>query len=805
LRVERRQLIGVFLVTLATLNLEIVLTRIFSVMMRYHFAFLSISLALIGSAVSGAVLYFLPRLSEPQNARRWIGRLALLLAVSVPLTFLLYLHIPLRIDQLREGLPAVQVLWLALICLDLTVPFFLSGLIVSLTLSAWSGSAGRVYWADLSGAAAGCLVSVMSLEALGGAGALLSAGALAAISALVLAWSGRLKQIVAPLVVLAALVVVIWGNAAQGLILISTEMSGLEEAPRVYERWNTHSMVTVYEVAGYPWFWSVSPSSWDQVVEKEIWLGHAMLLIDAIAGTPIQEFHSDFREVGFLNYDLTSVVYRLAESPTTLVIGPGGGRDVLAALAAGAPHVTAVEVNPAVVEAVRGPYGDFSGHLYDRADVSVFVADARGFVARSTERYDVIQASLIDTWAAGGSGAFALSENSLYTAEAFSTYYDHLTDDGMLSVSRWYIPENPAEMLRLASTAMAGWSSAGVDDPREHVIVVTQEKPYSLVGWLGTAIFTRAPVTAEQVAALEEQAQLLDFIILYAPGLGVDTKVGEFIQAEDQSAAISAYPLDVSPATDDRPFFFNVFRFSDLLDPPTQSQEDYGRETILFLACVLAITVLMAAFLILVPLGLAARRRGLARPPRWLLVFFGALGAGFMLVEMPTIQRLSVYLGRPVYSLAVVLFSLLLFSSLGGLYSQRRLEATSPRMRGVFALLVGLIVAQAVCAPWILTATTGWVLGARLAVAVALLAPLGLLMGMPFPTVMRWAGTELPGVVGWLWGVNGVTSVLGSTLAMALGIHVGLRAVLLAAAALYGLAGLVLVTRARRAQGIQQV
>jgi hypothetical protein len=805
MRIGRRQLIGVFFVTLATLNLEIVLTRIFSVMMRYHFAFLSISLALMGSAVSGAVLYFVPRLAEPERSRRWIKGLALLLAVSIPLTFLLYLQIPLRIDQLREGLPAAQVLWLTLVCLDLTVPFFLSGLIVALTLSAWPGSAGRVYWADLSGAAAGCLVSVVSLEVLGGGGALLAAGALAALSAVVLSPTIRLRQLVAPVAVLLATGVLIWGNASRGWIVISTKMSGQEEPPRMLERWNTHSMVTVYETQGYPFFWSVSPSSWNQVVEVGDWLPHALLLIDAVAGTPIQEFHGDFSQVTFLSRGLTSLVYRLAEEPSTLVIGPGGGRDVLAALVAGAPHVTAVEVNPAVVEAVRGPYGDFSGHLYDRPDVSVHVADARGFVARSTERYDVIQASLIDTWAAGGSGAFALSENSLYTVEAFRAYYEHLSGAGMLSVSRWYIPQNPAEILRLASTAMAGWSSAGVIDPRDHVIVVTQENPYSMVGWLGTAIFTRAPVTTQQTAALQEQAELLDFIILYAPGLELEGQVAEFVRAEDRSAAISSYPLDVSPATDDRPFFFNLFRFGDLLDPPTQSQEDYGRETVLFLACVLAITALMAAFFILVPLGLAARRRGLARPPRWLLVFFGALGAGFMLVEMPTIQRLTVYLGRPVYSLAVVLFSLLLFSSLGGLYSQRRLQVTSRGIGLAFAALVVLIGVQAICVPWALTETMGWVLGARLAVAVAFVAPLGLLMGMPFPTVMRWAGSELPGVVGWLWGVNGVTSVLGSTLAMTLGIHVGLRAVLIAAAALYALAGVVLVSRVPRTQGARQL
>ena len=205
--------------------------------------------------------------------------------------------------------------------------------------------------------------------------------------------------------------------------------------------------------------------SWEKTIADGGKFTHALLLIDAVAGTPIQGFDGELGNVKFLRYDLTSFAYHLIDQPTTFVIGPGGGRDILAALTSGAPHVTAVEVNPAIVEAVRGPFADLAGYLYDRPDVTVEVADARGYIARSPERYDVIQASLIDTWAAGGSGSFALSENSLYTEEAFRTYYEHLTDRGILTVSRWYQPNRPAETLRLVSTAMAGWEAAGVKDP----------------------------------------------------------------------------------------------------------------------------------------------------------------------------------------------------------------------------------------------------------------------------------------------------------------------------------------------------
>jgi spermidine synthase len=785
--IERRQLLGVSLTSMGTLALEVVLTRIFSVTMRYHFAFLAISLALMGSAIAGVILYFFPSLTRPEQARRWIGLVALALALLVPITFVLYLQIPFRLTLGSSGVPPQQVLYLALIYLVMTIPFLLSGLVLALALSAWSEQAGRVYWADLTGAALGCLFSILALETLGGVGAVLAVGGVAALAGLALAWGFSKRRLLALMVIL-ALLALIWGDASGDWINIALR----RDPSLIYEHWNAHSYVAVHEISYFPFFWSIDLDNWDRVIEEGRFLNHALLLIDDVAGTPVQEFRGLLSEVEFLHYDLTSLGYHVIEQPSTLVIGPGGGRDVLAALASGAPHVTAVEVNPIIVEVVREHLAEFAGHLYDRPDVTVAVDDARGYITRSPERYDVIQASLIDTWAAGGSGAFALSENSLYTVEAFKTYHDHLTDRGILTISRWYLAERPAETMRLVSTGMAGWASAGVDDPRQHVVVVARPNAVGQIEGMATVLFKRAPFTQDEIAALVARAGELGSVIIYAPGSHAYEEVGRFITATDHTAFAASYPLDISPATDDRPFFFNLVRFGDLFDLSLSASGVYRTsvEALLILGAVLGVSAAMGALFVILPLWMTTRRKGLARPSWRLLFYFGGLGVAFMLVEIPIIQRLAVYLGRPVYSLAVVLFSILLFGGLGSLFSGRSGGKLSRWLGSrLFPLLLALVITHALIGSWLLRITIGWPLPARLGMTVALLAPLGFLMGMPFPLGMRWAGTHCPGVVPWLWGINGVTSVLGSALSIALAIHFGLRATLFIAAGIYGIAG----------------
>jgi len=811
MRFGRRQLLGIFLISMGALALEIVLTRIFSVTLWYHFAFLAVSLALMGSATAGVALYFFPQLATPERASRTLGWAALALALLIPLTFALYLKIPFDVLlDTSQGFTAQKLLWLVFIYVDLSIPFFLSGFVISLALSTWAKQAGQLYWADLVGAAAGCLFSIVALETFGGTGAVLAVAGIIALAAVVFTWGLALPPLkrylsaALPWVALVAIVVLLAGVMQKGWLPITSNKSGGEEAPRVYEKWNAHSRVSVYEPVEYPFFWSVDSALWDKTIAQGGTFRHALLLIDAVAGTPIQGYDGALNQVEFLRYDLTSFVYHAIEAPSTLVIGPGGGRDVLAALASGAPHVTAVEVNPAIVEAVRGPFAEFSGGLYDLPAVTIEVADARGYIARSTERYDVIQASLIDTWAAGGSGAFALSENSLYTREAFRTYYEHLTDRGIMSVSRWYQPERPAETMRLVSTAMAGWRAAGVTDPRQHVVVIARLTSGAATEGLATALFKRTPFTPEEVLMLKARATELGGTLLYGPGQPAFEPVGEFILNPDWEAFMATYPLDISPATDDRPFFFNLVRLGDLFDAALSRSWVYrvSMEAIYILGAVIAVTTALSVLVVLVPLSFGARKnRQLARPSARLLGYFALLGVSFMVVEIPIIQKLTVYLGRPVYSLAIVLFTILLFSSFGSLWSSRWSEKQTQRnLRWVFPVIALLAVLHAGTALWPLPQTMGLSFGLRLVITMVLLAPLALLMGIPFPSGVRWAGAHRSGVIPWLWGINGVMSVLGSALATALAIHLGFRVTLLIAAGLYALAGVLI----RGEMGVQQ-
>lgn len=803
MKLGRSQFIGIFLTSMGALALEIVLTRIFSVTLWYHFAFLAVSLALMGSATAGVVLYFLPRLATPERASRVIGWAALALAALVPLTFVLYLQLPFDVllDTSR-GFTAQKLFWLFFIYLDLSIPFFLSGFVLSLALATWPAQAGKVYWADLTGAALGCLFSIAILELFGGTGAMFAIAGVIALAGAAFTLGQPLfslkprYSLIVPATLLVFIGVLLIGATQWGWFPVTSSKTGGQEAPRVYEKWNAHSRVSVYEPVNYPFFWSVDGARWDETIARGGTFRHALLLIDAVAGTPIQGFDGALNQVEFLRYDLTSFVYYALEAPKTLVIGPGGGRDVLAALASGAPHVTAVEVNPAIIAAVRGPFAEFAGWLYERPDVTIEVEDARGYIARSPEHYDVIQASLIDTWAAGGSGAFALSENSLYTQEAFQTYYQRLTDRGIMSVSRWYQPDRPAETMRLISTAMAGWRKAGVADPRQHVLVVARYTSGAATEGLATALFKRTPFTPEETLRLKAQAEALGFILLYGPGQPAFEPVGEFILSPNWEAFIAAYPLDISPATDDRPFFFNLVRLGDLFDPSLTRSWVYrvSMEAIYILGAVIGVAVVFSALAVLVPLSIGTRRnRQLARPSARLLGYFALLGMGFMIIEIPIIQKLTVYLGRPVYSLAVVLFTILLFSSLGSLWSSRWSEARLKRnIRWIFPAIAVMGVLHAGTMLWPLPQTMGLAFSVRLFLTMLLLAPLAFLMGIPFPSGVRWAGAHRAGVIPWLWGINGVTSVLGSALATALAIHLGFRLTLLIAAGLYALAGVLL-------------
>lgn len=780
-------MLGIGCITMAVLATEIALTRIFSVTLWYHFAFLVISLALLGSGAAGVWLYLLPGPFAGERAPKMLPWLALGYAITNLAAYIIYQQIPLHVDNLRDGISAVEVGWLAFMYAELTVPFIFAGATVALALRHYQAQAGRLYFADLVGASLGCLVSVAALSLLDGPGALVLTSALGALAAFLLALGGapRLTQIITGGVLALAAV----GLAAQ----ISAPWLHLRlhrtynNAEPVHVGWNTFSRISVYDDTWLiPFGWGISQVFYRQERPDP---GHYTVLIDEKAGTPIQRHVvengvDDWDTVDFLAYDITALPYYLRPEAEVFIIGPGGGRDVLTALLFDAHHVTGVELNPIIVDLVKGRFADYTGNIYHRPNVEIYVDDARTYLAANEGRFDIIQASLIDTFAATSAGAFALSENGIYTVEAFEEYYDHLTDDGLVNFSRWYYAAGPAETLRLISVALAAWEKRGVERPPDHIIVLANLIPDRIQDeGLAGMLLKKSPFTQDEIDTVLAEAQRLEFEVLYAPGITTAEAgpVAAFVLADDRQAVIEGYPLDISPATDNRPFFFSVVRLGDLNKPEFVRSAIYGfgAEATRTLLVTLGVAIVLSALLVILPLAIGRGRARWQRGGSAYLGYYALLGLGFILIEIPMLQKMSLYLGNPTYALVVILFSLLLFSGVGSFWSQRvQVERIVPNLRAGLVVLIALILLYALALPAVLNATQGLRIELRALVVVLLLMPAGLLMGRPFPLGLRHveaigAGSMMP----WLWAANGTLSVVGSVLATLLAIQVGFAAV----------------------------
>jgi hypothetical protein len=776
----RARLAGVFLTSLALLALEIALTRIFSVLLWYHFAFLAISLALFGLGAAGLVLHFLPGRFPRDRVGEEMARFSLLFALSIPLSFVLILGVPFIY---RVSLGAL--VSLALIFAFASIPFLLGGIVLALALSRFSARIGAVYGADLLGAGLGCALAVPLLNALSGPGALVAIGILAAAAAACFAAGVSRRAFRTALVSGAALGALLFAHETTGLLRIDFTKNELEEHV-LYEDWNALARITVTDKGTVNW---ATSETYQGQKPETLWLK-----IDAEAGTPIVRFDGDFADVRSLQYDVTGIAYTLRRDVPVLVIGPGGGRDILTALSFGYRDVTGVEINPAIIEAVRGPFGDYSGRLYDRPEVRIIAAEARSTIRRSPAKYGILQASLIDTWAATSAGAYVLSENGLYTREAFVDFLSHLESDGILTVSRWYFEGMPIETLRLTGVAVEALRDLGVSDPGAHLLVVKRsvwDWAYRLNEFrdgIATLLVKRTPWTAGEVEHVRRIADELRFDLVYAPGAESRPEFESLVSKGPEEFS-RTYPVDVGAPTDDRPFFFYTLRPGGALRAlfggggVEQGVVQNNVRAVFVLVGLLLIVLLLTAVFFVLP---AALRKG-ERFPRdsrsaLFLVYFFALGLAYLSVEISLIQRFILFLGHPVHALSVVLLSLLAGSGAGSLLAAR----TRPRaFRTALALLVLVIAAFAFLLPRLFTATLAAPFAARSLLSFAILFPLGFLMGMPFPGGVRLLGKEREGMVPWAWGVNGATSVTASVLATLLAISFGFRAVLLVGGAAY--------------------
>jgi len=807
---------GVFLLTLSTLMYEILLTRIFSVTMWYHFAFFAISIAMFGLTLGGIVVYLLPERFPERETASSLARAAAWFAVSAVLAFLTHLVIPF------VNAPTLVGRWSLFVTFAiLAIPFTFSGTAIALALSRYRDQVPRLYAADLTGAAAGCLLVIPALGLTDGPTAVLIASFLAAAGALCFAASSPRaasnpgsapasspNRLVAATSGLAIALGLLAGAgaflASRGTPLIRLLwVKGQIEEPGLYEKWNSFSRIRVSGDPGEP----LPPFGWGMSDAHPAWppLPQLRLEIDASAATTITRFRGDVRDVAFLEDDIVDLAHYLRPGSDVLVVGVGGGRDILAALAFDQKSVVGVEINPDILAALTGPFGDFSGHLERDPRVTLVADEARSWLARSDRKFDLVQVSFIDTWAATAAGAFAFSENGLYTVEGWRILLDHLSPRGVLTFSRWYYEDRPSEIYRLVSLARRALREAGIADARSHLFVARSTAPrpagFSPDG-VGTVIVSKEPLGGADVTLLEETCRKLSFETVLSPSGAVDPLMQRLASDPDPGKVADAFPVNIAAPTDDSPFFFQMLRLRDVLDPAIRATWEQGANifnmrAVSVLATLLAIVTILCLLGLLLPVALARGRRSLHGASS-LVILFAGIGTGFMLIEIAQMQRLVVFLGHPTYALSVVLLVLLAAGGAGSLLSGRLVrgergdspeapDGARPRTRERLALAIVplTLLAAGAATPALTHAFEGSATPIRILIASILLGVPGIFMGMPFPLGMRLALERSPGLAPWLWGINGAFSVGASVLAVALALAFGISAAFWLGAAAY--------------------
>lgn len=737
------------LITASTLAFQVVLTRMLSSVLAYHFSFLAISLALLGTGAGALAIYVRPGWFdgplEPTLAR-WATVYGALLVVT-PLALV-------RLDySLSSGITAHFSFNLAIACVLGAAPALAAGAVVALAIRGYAGDVGRVYAWDLVGAGLGSLVIVPLLR-FPAPVLLVALGVVACVAAALFAGADRRARRRTGVVggVGVALVAV-----ATALPLLYLPMIEGSRDDLLSDTWHPLSRVEAVQPPGGPvglLFYDRVYAPVPHVTDGRLPNWHDMLLGPA------------------------SIGYQLTGPGHALVIGGGGGRDIYNALTSD-QTVDVIELNSAIVDAVDHSLGAVSGSPYTRPGVSTTVGDGRAILASRSTKYDQIHIGFTDTLSANAAQGFALSENNLYTLEAFEEYFDHLEPGGILNVSRLEKLVGD-EAIRATVLTLAALEHRGIKDPERHIVVIKGTDVGALSRFPYETVLARLePFTDAELARIRTLADERGDGVAFAPGGPYQGAWADLAAAPSWQAFCHGYTLDICPPTDDKPFFFNMRRLGHVFS----GQSAYGGiDPHQLLLVTLVILIVLAAAGLWLPLRLARTEE---RPAVGSLLYFAAIGLGFLLLESVLIQRFVLFLGFPTYALSVVLFALLIFTGIGSWLSQR----LAPGRRSLVTMLgaaVALIAVAAVGLQPLLRAMIGLPFPARVVVAIALLAPIGLALGMPMPLGLTRFSALYPRSVAYAWGVNGIASVLASVLGVALAMNVGYLRATLVAGACYG-------------------
>ncbi|MDD5614337.1 MAG: class I SAM-dependent methyltransferase, partial [Candidatus Omnitrophica bacterium] len=699
---------------------------------------MAISLAMFGLTTGGVIVYFFGNHILKIGVKQIIALSALLFAASIAGTFITNFRIPFESYNTLSGL---YIIFLKYIILSL--PFIFAGICLCLNLTKFPEQISKLYCIDLLGAAGGCIGIVVILNIIDGLSAITLIASLACLAALFFASETRLKLIRFFSFIILSLFI---GLTATNIMLIKKQLSpilkiewakGRMEPDYLWEKWNSFSRVTVKGnliEPKEPFGWGLSPA----FNLKENKIRSLTLGIDSAAGSNMVFFNgNNIQKLDFLKYDVVNLAHYFKKDADILVIGSGGGRDILSALVFSQKHVLGIEVNKDINAAVNGVFGEFTGHLDRNPKVEFIVDEARSFIARTHKKFDIIQLSLVDTWAATNAGAFILSENALYTSEAWRIFLNHLNPQGILTVSRWYLKENPLEMYRIASLAYEALLKNGTIEPKEQIIIarrMREKQNTKHPDGVGTILIKNGPFLKEEVAMIKGLAEKMHFEIVFDPFGSKDSNFSYLLSKSSHKAFLDGFPFNISAPTDNSPFFFQMLKLKNIFKKESfpGGRTSHNNEAMYYLGILQIIALILSIVFIILPMIIRNRAVEFKKTWAFFLVFF-AIGTAFMLIEISQIQRFSIFLGHPIYSLSVVLFTLLISCGIGS-YSTNKIEKKSIKKAGVIrlALLILILVILGVLTPEILVFFQSYPTVTRIIISAGIISVLGFFMGMAF-------------------------------------------------------------------------
>lgn len=766
--------IGIFLTALSTLLLEFTLTRILSVSLWYHFAFMVISVALLGFGVSGVFLSLNDKIKKI-NTDKLLTWLAVLYGVSILGCFLIINKIPF--DPFSLLTEPIQFLYLPIYYLLITIPFFFSGLIISVLLSYFKNQISKLYFFDLIGAGAACFAFVLFMPAFGGGGTIAIISSLAFITAAIFGFKeNRTLAFVSIILAVLSLAFLMGGiqiNSSPNKIYGNY----IKDRPdlNTFSGWNTFSKIDVMKEE------EASEDGYD-IMLAIIDDGNATTNIPNVKKFPLESKPADASNLAFASKDNVDNVF---------IIGSAGGGEILSSLYNNAKSVTAVEINGILNDLISKDMAYWTGPLIkNNPKVKLITDDARNVITNSPEKFDVIISAHTISASAVSSGAMSMVENYILTKEAVEEYLKHLTSSGVLYVSR---PETQMPKLITTLKKSSLDLSEGKDNAKNKIIVFRRPPNDFETGksFLAGVLYKNNGFTFDDIVKIKNEASKLSLDIEYDPVSKQDGYYKQLIESDNIDNEIANSNLNITPASDDKPFFDKNIGFTNLTwqgIKETFSQDDKAilalkdkpvAETTLL--AILAQTVLIAFVLILLPLRIFNKDKTKETFDKKFLIYFACLGFGYIMLQICMIQKFTLLLGQPVFTLLTVVSTMLVASGIGSFYSNKLFS----NKKTIFIIIALYAVFLGLANPVLFKAFASYDLTIRIIISVVLVFPLGFFMGMPFPTGLGLINDEQKKFIPLAWGVNGFFSVIGTVMAMILAMTIGFKFVFILSGVVY--------------------